>query len=105
MEKIRAHITAFEACCKKHIRFGARDSEPDVVFQVLLSRASRGRQPEIPRTPSGWELLYQDDPDCLRAAGEMHYAAWQVIEEIETCPVRNITTLSDLVRDYCWRLK
>lgn len=105
MERIKAHIAAFEECCKKHRRFGARDTEPDTVFQILLSRASRGVQPEIPRTPTGWELLYKEDPDCLRAAGEMHYAAWHVVEEIESCPVREINELRDLIDDYCWRVR
>jgi hypothetical protein len=104
MKKIKSYISGFEKCCKKHKKYGTCDTEPDLVFQILIDRASRGMQPEIPRTPSGWSLLFGHEPGCGRAATALHYAAWQVIEEIETCPVREINLLRDLVRDYCWRL-
>jgi hypothetical protein len=104
MKGIKAYIADFEKCCKKHKKYGAGDTEPDTVFQILIDRASRGMQPEIPRTPGGWELLHGSDPDCSRAAGELHNAAWNVVDAIETCPVREINDLRDVIRDYCWRL-
>lgn len=104
MQTIRLLIADFEACCSKHKKYGANDTEPDTVFQILIDRASRGEQPEIPRRPSGWELLYRDDPDCGRAAVELHNAAWSVVEAIEACPVRDMNTLRETLKDYCWRL-
>jgi len=105
MKTIKSYIAVFEKCCAKHKKYGASDTEPDTVFQVLINRASRGMQPEVPRTPSGWELLHGSDPGCGRAAMALHHAACNVVDAIETCPVREINDLRDLIRDYCWRLK
>lgn len=104
MKTIKSYIADFEKCRTKHKKYGAGDTEPDTVFQVLIDRASRGMQPEVPRTPSGWELLHGSDPGCGRAAMALHHAACNVVDAIEACPVREINDLRDLLRDYCWRL-
>jgi hypothetical protein len=104
MKRIKAYIAAFEKCRTKHKKYGASDTEPDTLFQILIDRASRGMQPESPRTPSGWELLHGAQPGCGRAAIALHNAAWNVVDAIEDCPVREINELRELLRDYCWRL-
>lgn len=100
---IFAEIRAFEALCSKHRDYGARDSEPDGVFQRLLDRAVHGKGPSVPRTGEGWDL-YAHSMDCTVPAEEMHDQALKVVRLIEDCPIRELEQLKTRLRDYCWRL-
>ena len=104
MKKIEAYIQAFEVVCSKHKDFGASDTEPDTVFQLLVSSAAAGSRPEVPYTPTGWDLMRRDETACDRAAQRLHMAARKVITAIEACPIRDAHELKDFVRKYCWRL-
>jgi hypothetical protein len=103
IDAIFAEIKAFEELCSKHRDYGARDSEPDGVFQRLVDAAVQGKGPAVPRTGEGWDL-YAHSMDCAVPAEEMHDQALKVVRLIEECPIRELTQLKSRLRDYCWRL-
>jgi hypothetical protein len=103
IDQIFQEIKNFEALCSTLKDYGARDSEPDGVFQRIVNSASMGGQPSIPRSGQGWELLTHS-MDCEAAAEKMHDHALKVVRLIETCPVKDFERLRHRIKDYCWRL-
>lgn len=103
VEQIFAEIKQFETLQSTYRDYGAYDSEPDGVFQRLLSRAIAGEGPSVPRTGQGWDL-YSHSMDCEKAAHALHDQALKIVQLIESCPIREIATLKGRLRDYCWRV-
>jgi hypothetical protein len=103
IDQIFQEIKNFENLCLELKDFGARDTEPDGVFQRLINAASMGGQPAIPRSGQGWDL-YSHSVDCEDAANRMHDQALKVVRLIESCPVKDFELLRGRIKDYCWRL-
>lgn len=103
IEQIFREIKKFEELCSELRDYGARDSEPDGVFQRLVNAASLGEQPAIPRSGRGWEL-YTQSMDCEPAAERMHDQALKVVRLIEACTIKDLDQLRGRIKDYCWRL-
>lgn len=103
VEQVFDAIKVFEKTAEKHLDVGARDTEPDSVFQHLIDRAARGEGPSIPRTGRGWELLTLS-ADCEPAAKDLHDAALKVVQLIESCTIQDSQLLRERLKDYCWRV-
>ena len=103
MDQIFQEIKKFEELCSELKDYGARDSEPDGVFQRVINAASLGEQPSVPRSGRGWDLFTQS-MDCEDAANKMHDQALKVVRLIEACPVKDFERLRARIKDYCWRL-
>jgi len=103
IDQIFHEIKIFEDVCSELKDYGARDSEPDGVFQRLINSASLGEQPAIPRSGQGWDL-FTHSMDCQPAAEKMHDQALKVVRLIESCPIRDLDQLRGRIKDYCWRI-
>lgn len=103
VDQIFVEIKAFEDLCSTLRDYGARDTEPDGVFQRLIDDASKGEKPNIPRDGRGWDL-YTSSMDCSPAADKMHDQALKIVRMIEQCPVRDVGSLRERIKNYCWRL-
>lgn len=103
LDKIKAAIKEFEGVQKKYARWGARDTEPDGVFQVQLMRAFRGKKPQVPYDGNGWEL-YDSSMDCTTAASALHNACRKVVDLIESCPLSESREVGKYLESYCWRV-
>jgi hypothetical protein len=103
LEKLDTLIKAFEATQEKYSKYGARDSEPDGIFQRLLDAALDGKSPAVPRTGAAWEL-YASSMDCDEAAAALEKAARAVVDVIEDIPIRHSAALRQKIEKYCWRI-
>lgn len=103
VDQIFAEIKKFEELCRSLSEYGARDSEPDGVFQRLIDAASKGKKPNVPRDGRGWDL-FTHSMDCSPAADQMHDQALKVVRLIEQCPVRDVESLRQRIESYCWRI-
>jgi hypothetical protein len=102
--RVEAAIKEFEATQKKHKNAGAFDTEPDGVWQGLLLNAIDGKAPTPPRSPEKWQLLTLSC-DCTEAANDLFAAALKTIQIIESCSIRDMETLRQVVDKYCWRYR
>lgn len=103
VDRIFEEIKAFEDLCSTLRDYGARDSEPDGIFQRLIDAASKGKKPNVPRDGHGWDL-FTHSMDCSPAADQMHDQALKIVRLIETCPVRDVESLRQRIEKYCWRI-
>jgi hypothetical protein len=103
VDEIFVEIKAFEELCSTLRDYGARDTEPDGIFQWLIDAAAKGKKPSVPRDGRGWDL-YTQSMDCSPAADKMHDQALKVVRLIEQCPVRDVESLRERIESYCWRI-
>jgi hypothetical protein len=103
VDQIFQEIKQFEALQVVYREYGARDTEPDGVFQRLLDKAVEGASPAVPSTGRGWDL-YSQSMDCEKAAHALHDQACKIIQLIESCPIRTLSELKKRLNDYCWRV-
>lgn len=83
---IKATIAEFHRAQDKHIKLGACDTEPCIVFEHLLEDAIDGEDVEISTTSSDWEL-YTGVPGAEDAAKELRDAAYAVVERVQSAPI------------------
>lgn len=102
VDSLKKAIKQFEECAVKHRNVGAKDTEPDSVFQRLLLNAFAGNAPTPPRRATGWEL-YTTMEESHAAAEELFEASLEVVRVIESCAIRDVQALREYLNDYCWR--
>ena len=98
-ELIKNEIEAFESLQQNYDSVGADDSEPDYIFQLLISHAITKKA--IDREEAiEWELV-GDEIEMKKAASELTAQAWKVYDAIGTH-----ATAADIdeLKDYCWRI-
>jgi hypothetical protein len=100
--QLRAAVRNFEAVQRQYCQYGASDTEPDGVFQGLLTRAAKGTTVRVPTSAGAWEL-YASSMDCTTAAAALHQAAQAAVDIIQNCPLGQSAELKKYLRDYCWR--
>lgn len=100
----KAAIKQFEAAQTKYADYGARDTEPDGVWQRLLLDAIAGKAPTPPRCGQGWDL-FSSSMNCDKAANELFEKALDAIKAIESCPIKESAELREYLEDYCWRYR
>ena len=103
VEQVRLAVKKFEQAQEDCRRYGARDTEPDSIFQVFLSRAANGLRPATPAGVVGWEL-YGSMNGSASAAARLTAAAESVRRAVESCPVGDHANLMLYVNAYCWRV-
>lgn len=60
----------FKETQSRFITFGARDTEPDTEFALMMERLYQGRNPHVPRGAAGWQL-FSDMTGAEAAADEL----------------------------------
>ncbi len=102
LEAIKALIKDFEKTQSKYRDYGARDTEPDSVFQGILWKVVNDKDADIPQTGDGWEL-YSCSMDCSEAAAALHAACLCVVQAIFACPHKEMREVREYLEGYCWR--
>lgn len=105
--EIEQAVGEFESVQCKFERFGAYDTEPDVVFQRVLVRAFKGTK-QLPAGPRAWQL-YTGMNGVREAAKQLTEAADKVrklIDEFLKADPKHsfVEELEKYLRDYCWRI-
>jgi hypothetical protein len=98
--QIAKALATFEYLQDLYIKFGAKDTEPDTVFQETLMEAFDGSVP-IPETIEDWSLY--DKPGADTAAKKLGKATKRIVDVIQDNPQDYDATLQH-VSKYCWRL-
>lgn len=75
------------------------------MFQLFVLEAAQGEQPLTPMSPADWALLDRGNSGCEKAASNLFDAACDVKFAIEDSPIRDLQTVDEFVRNYCWRFK
>lgn len=101
-EAVKAAIKHFEDIQTKYREYGARDTEPDGVFQGILWGVINDKDVSIPMSGDGWEL-YANSMDCAAAASALHLACLAVVQQIFACRIAERKKIREYLRDYCWR--
>ena len=105
LDEFQKLVKQFEKVQRKYAKFGAEDTEPDGVFQVLLVRAFRGKKPEVPTTVRGWQVYDKPRADLVAAA--LAAAAAACVESLATLddkPHGQVKEVEESLKDYCWRV-
>jgi hypothetical protein len=95
-------VKEFEDLQHKLRDFGAADTEPNVVFQLVLVRSFCGVD-FSPTTADDW-CLYTGSPGVDCAAAELSVAAGQIRNFIMETDVRDSIEIKNYIDDYCWRI-
>ncbi len=101
--RVKIAIQKMEKTMTKYAEFGASDSEPDGIFQVLLVKAMNGEKVVPPKSGDGWDLFTNSDLDCREAAKELYLKSSVAVVMISAMPIGELEPLREFLRDYCWR--
>lgn len=102
VDKLKAAVKAFEAAQAKYSEFGARDTEPDAVFQCTLARAVNGDEVIMPTSPREWQL-FADLKGCGAAARALTSACRKAVNIILGAKIKDSAAVRAYLLDYCWR--
>lgn len=100
VDEIKTALDNFEAVACENAKFGARDTEPDAVFQCLIRRALYG-QPFRAQEPEEWEL-FTASMDCLEASQALNREARKVCALVAGS--RHDLRVVKFLDGYCWRI-
>lgn len=99
---VKAAVKTFESVQDKYRKYGARDTEPDGIFQGILWDVINDKDTSIPMSGDGWEL-YANSMDCTEAASALHLACLGVVQQIFACRLVARRELRSYLENYCWR--
>lgn len=102
VDKLKAAVKAFEAAQAKYAEFGARDTEPDGVFQYTLARAINGKEVVMPTSARDWQL-FADMKGCGAAARVLTAACRKAVNIILDTKIQDSAAVRAYLLDYCWR--
>lgn len=102
LDRLKAAVTEFEAAQAKYSEFGARDTEPDGVFQRYLAKSLTQPDIKLPTTGEQWQL-FTSTMACGNAARALTAALRKAVAVVRDCPVRELPAIRAYLRDYCWR--
>lgn len=102
VDKLKAAVKAFEAAQAKYAEFGARDTEPDGVFQHTLARAINGKEVVMPTSSRDWQL-FVDIKGCGAAAKALTSACRKAVNIILGAKIKDSAAVRAYLLDYCWR--
>lgn len=97
-KQIETEIKKFEELQEKFSHFGADDSEPDGIFQMMVALAIT-KDPIEHGEAIDWDLY--DQPGFEQAAAELTAQTWKIYDSI-----LKWATPADIeeLKRYCWRL-
>ena len=98
LELIKNRIVQFEKLQDELSNFGARDTEPDGIFQEQLVRAVLGKSVKVPTGTRSWELYSGSGSGS--ASKRLHDACQGIVDLIQSCPNKEI---KEYLKEYCWR--
>ena len=104
LAELKSAIKAFQAIQVQYRQFGAEDSEPDAVFQVLLVKAVKLKKTQVPLDANGWEL-YTCSMDCEAAAVALSQAAQKCLDVLRSCMMNELWDIRAYLSDFCWRVE
>ena len=103
LTELTKNITEFEKLQNQYASFGARDTEPDGVFQYLLWDAFKEKAYTIPEDTQGWQL-YSSVPGGLAVAQKLSESARKCIDCVLKAKAEKVKGLKGYLKDYCWRV-
>lgn len=103
VEQVRLAVQEFEAVQQKYADYGAWDTEPDGVFQVLLKRAFVKGECKVPTSGSAWQL-YTSSMNCSEAGSALGAAAKRAVDLVMRAPLSERAELQRYLKGYCWRV-
>lgn len=102
VDKLKVAVKAFEAAQAKYAEFGARDTEPDGVFQHTLARVVNGDEVIMPTSSRDWQL-FVDIKGCGVAARALTSACRRAVNIILGAKIKDSVAVRAYLLDYCWR--
>jgi hypothetical protein len=102
VDEIKLAVREFEDLQDKFDDFGAADTEPETVFQLVLKRAFQGKD-YLPKDARSWQL-YADSPGVDAAAKALTLAADKIRKMIQKTTIGEAARLEEHLVDYCWRV-
>ena len=103
IDLIKDAVKAFSDVQHRYARYGARDTEPDAVFQSLLVRAALGKPVETVLDGKAWQL-FTSSMNCNTAAKALNKAARKAVDLVQACPLGESAELKEYLKAYCWRI-
>ena len=103
IDLIKEAVKTFSDVQRKYARYGARDTEPDAVFQSLLVRAALGKPVETALDGKAWQL-FTSSMNCNAAAKALSKAARKAVELIQRCPLGESADVKEYIKAFCWRI-
>lgn len=102
LDRLKAAVKKFESAQAKYAEFGARDTELDGVFQWHLAQAVNGKKVTMPTSGRDWQL-FTSSMKCGTAARALTTALRAAVLVIQGCTVKELPTIREYLKDYCWR--
>lgn len=102
VDELKKVVAEFEKLQDKFADFGASDTEPDGVFQVVLVRAFKGKD-YLPTTAHDWEL-YSDMPGSAEVAKKLTAVALKARDLIRDTKISESGPMREYLEGYCWRV-
>ena len=105
---LKSSIKNFETTQTQFSNVGAADTEPDLVFQLLLNAAFNEQNPELPEDGRGWQLYTPEtaEEETLvdAAVTALNASANLCVLCITHTTIANRENLRSFLKEYCWRL-
>lgn len=99
---LKEEIDKFVWLQDKHIKFGAKDTNPDTVFQELLWDAVHGEQTAVSRTRAFWDLT--NEPGVGEAVNELTNQVERIIRMIRNLRISQLQEARTYLTEVCWRI-
>ena len=103
LDRLKAAVTEFEAAQVKYLEFGARDTEPDGVFQYYLAKSLTQPNIKLPTPGDQWQL-FTATMACGTAAKSLTAALRKAVAVVRDCTVKELPEIRKYLEDYCWRV-
>jgi hypothetical protein len=101
LDRLKVAVAKYDETADRYVNLGAADTEPEGVFQELLTLALNGKPVEVPEGPRAWQLYRE--PGADRAARALTAAARKCVDLIGTFTVAESGELREYLEGYCWR--
>ena len=94
IKNIIEEISEFKKLQDKYSEFGARDTEPDYLFQLMLFSDISGRGSFIPNSVNGWQLF--DIKGSIKIAAELTHKAKKISSLIKEVKLKDYFNLLEI---------
>jgi len=103
VDSVKAAIRKFEELQDSLRKYGAGDTEPDMVFQYTLWTYWQTGKADFPVSGEDW-MLFTRTRRCGNAARRLTAQLRKVLRCIDRCPLGARTAVGNYLCTYCWRM-
>ena len=101
-QELKDAVKAWEEASHANASLGAADTEPDGVFQWCLRQTLQGKEVEVPKSASAWQL-YTGMAGSAKAARELTKHLKRCIRIINKTPHGQFNEVREYLESYIWR--